>query len=207
MIGLVYRLDYAALEDRLTRDLAAVRDEDDRTLLMHAVLADPASARMVELLVRRGVPVDACDRGQKWTALHFAARDQKEAIVRTLIGVGATVDALDAFGNTPLLRCISDSHVKRSVVEALVAHGADPDAKNADGLSPLAVAEQWQPALVPALRGERTMARAYSPKATFAPGERVVHPQFGEGSVRTLLPDRKVEVEFSDGIRALVHGR
>lgn len=206
-VGHVYRLEYAALEERLTTDTATDRDGDGRTLLMHAVLAEDASPRMVELLVRRGTPVDAADGGQRWTALHFAARDQKEAIVRTLLRAGATVDALDAFGNTPLFRCISDPYAKRGVVEALIEHGANANAKNADGISPLDIAEQRQRALVPTLRGEKTSARPYSPKTTFAPGQRLAHPQFGEGSVRKLLPDRKIEVEFADGIRALVHAR
>lgn len=49
--------------------------------------------------------------------------------------------------------------------------------------------------------------RAYSTKTKFAVGDRIHHVKFGEGVVRTLLPDNKMEVAFRDGPRALVHGR
>jgi hypothetical protein len=52
-----------------------------------------------------------------------------------------------------------------------------------------------------------TTARAYSPKSRFAVDERVAHPQLGEGRVKRLLPDGKIEVDFPVGCRVLVHGR
>lgn len=50
-------------------------------------------------------------------------------------------------------------------------------------------------------------ARPYSAKTTFAAGDKVTHPTFGDGVVTEALPDRKVEIAFRTGPRTLVHGR
>jgi hypothetical protein len=53
-------------------------------------------------------------------------------------------------------------------------------------------------------RAAEKHARTYSAKETFAVGELVDHPKFGRGSV-TSVDTKRIEVEFSDGTRALVH--
>jgi ankyrin repeat protein len=131
----VYRKDVSALE-RSTREEVNARDEDGRTPLMHAVLAEDADAHVVRTLLERGADVSAAEPGQQWTALHFAARDQLEAIVQLLVDAGAAVDAVDVFGNTPLWRSVTSS-AKAEVARRLVAHGADPRRKNRYGVSPL----------------------------------------------------------------------
>jgi len=217
-IGAVYRVEYAAIEAWPGDEISAARDDGGFTLLMSAVNADNPSPRMVELLVRRGAPLDAATPpasgtlpraldNQGWTALHFAARNQSESIVRTLLRLGARVDPVDGIGFTPLGRCVVDPYVKRGVVEALIEHGADPSLKNAHGMSPLDIATRQAPALVLALRGEKTTARPYSTRTRFAPGDRLAHDKFGEGTVRELLRDRKIRVEFADGVRDLIHDR
>lgn len=64
-IGPIYRKEYAAIEGLLTPEGARELDEDGRTLLMHAVLDDTAAPRMVGLLVRHGMPIDAADNGER----------------------------------------------------------------------------------------------------------------------------------------------
>ncbi|MDF1562779.1 MAG: DUF3553 domain-containing protein [Deltaproteobacteria bacterium] len=49
-------------------------------------------------------------------------------------------------------------------------------------------------------------ARGYHPKERFAPGDRVVHPSFGEGVVQSVQ-GTKMTVHFPQGERKLVHGR
>jgi hypothetical protein len=49
-------------------------------------------------------------------------------------------------------------------------------------------------------------ARTYSARETFAVGELVEHPKFGLGNV-TSVATQRIEVEFSDGTRALVHAK
>lgn len=157
LVGLVGRKDYAALDELLTPTRAKLLDDDRRTLLMHAILADDADERMVAYLVDRGVPVHWVDGGQQWTALHFAARDNKEPLVRVLLERGAPVDAVDTFGNTPLWRCVMDSSTRVEVVELLVANGADPNKKNKHGSSPLDLA---------GTSGRDDLVAALNPKTT-----------------------------------------
>lgn len=54
---------------------------------------------------------------------------------------------------------------------------------------------------------ERAMARRYSPKETFKPGDLVEHPSFGLGVATALKDATKIEILFEDGAKVLVHGR
>ncbi len=116
------------------------RDEDGRTLLMHAVLAFDADPDLLAFLISFGVDVNAHDKAQEWTALHFAARDQKPKIVEALIEGGAQIDPVDIFGDTPLWRCVMISSPNEKVVKLLLEHGADPDKRNHAGVSPRDIA-------------------------------------------------------------------
>lgn len=133
----VYRKDLAALR-QLTPEDGNLRDQDGRTPLMHAVLAEDADPAIVKLLVERGADVNAADT-QKWTALHFAARDQKAPIVRVLLEAGAAVDPADGFGDTPLWRAVTKT-ANLDVIKALLEHGADPHKKNSSGVAPIDMA-------------------------------------------------------------------
>jgi ankyrin repeat protein len=115
-------------------------DADGRTPLMLAVLAgDPVAAAS---LVDAGADVDAADHEQKWTALHFAARDHHAALVRLLLDAGAEVDPVDVFGDTPLWRAVMTAGSDLSTLSVLLGHGADPRRKNRHGLSPLDLARE-----------------------------------------------------------------
>jgi len=137
----VYRKDLTVLGE-LTRAEANLRDEDRRTPLMHAVLADDADPRVVAVLIDRGTDVNAADGAQRWTALHFAARDGNEQLVRLLLAAGAQVDAVDVFGNTPLWRAVRNTGDGLAPMTALLHRGADPGRKNQHGISPLELARE-----------------------------------------------------------------
>lgn len=47
---------------------------------------------------------------------------------------------------------------------------------------------------------------SYNMKLKFTVNQKVKHPKFGTGVVRTLSPE-KIEVVFEDGVRMLVHNR
>ena len=142
ILGAVYRKEFSALE-KLTPEEVNLRDQDGRTPLMHAVLAEDADPAIVKLLLKKGADIHATDSDQKWTALHFAARDQKEEIVRTLLEAGASVDPVDVFGVTPLWRSVFHSGSKQSgAIKELVEHGADPFKKNTSGVAPIDLARQ-----------------------------------------------------------------
>src|SRR5258706_15049244 len=118
------------------------RGTDGRTLVMHAVLDESPDAELVRWLIEHGAEPDVADTGQRWTALHFAARDGKVDVVEVLLECGATVDAKDMFGNTPLWRCVANGdrkHVSTMIETArlLIRAGADPRRKNNYDISPI----------------------------------------------------------------------
>lgn len=142
LVQLVYRKDLAELARRRADGADfLVLDRDGRTLLMHAVLDSEAQAEMVRWLVANGVPVGAADAREQYTALHFAARDQKRSLVEVLIEVGAKVDAQDAFGNTPLWRAVMKHRGDLDLIRLLLSKGADPDIENKSGVSPRKLSE------------------------------------------------------------------
>ncbi|MDF2433864.1 MAG: uncharacterized protein JWP44_3495 [Mucilaginibacter sp.] len=141
ILGAVYRKELNILE-KLTPKSANIKDEDGRTLLMHAILAEDADPFIVKLLIDKGSDVNIHESGERWTSLHFAARDQNEPVVRILLEAGAEADSADAFGNTPLWRSITKSKPGFGVINELIKHGADPCKKNNNGVAPIDVARK-----------------------------------------------------------------
>jgi len=142
LIAALYQKDYKKIK-RLVSEGANINevDKDGRHVLMHAVLADGADPEMVKFLIDLGADVNLNDKGQKWTTLHFASRDQLDEIVRILVNAGAVVDSVDCFGNTPLGRCLDNSHPNLLIIEMLLNHGADPYKKNNYENSPIDTAK------------------------------------------------------------------
>ncbi len=135
-----YRKDYEALEALLRNSNDAnARDDDGRTPLMHAVLAEDADPAVLKFLIQHGANVNAAD-AQHWTALHFAAQDQKKDVAGTLLESGALVDPVDSFGNTPLWRAVMNFRGDPGTIEVLLRHGADPHKKNKTEVSPIELA-------------------------------------------------------------------
>jgi ankyrin repeat protein len=113
---------------QLIRDGADLNrlDPDGRTPLMHAVLGHGADLSTIELLLDHGADANVHDRLLGWTALHYAARDQKAAVVALLLTHGANADEEDVFGDTPLWRCITDTSPSPAIMSLLIEGGADP---------------------------------------------------------------------------------
>ncbi|MBX3161258.1 MAG: ankyrin repeat domain-containing protein [Deltaproteobacteria bacterium] len=143
LLGMVYRRRLDELERAAQAGARFdVRGTDGRTLVLHAVLGDAAEPEVVRWLLARGAEVDVADAAQRWTALHHAARDGKVQIVDILLQAGATVDAKDMFGNTPLWRCVANGDRKHKqrmidIARLLLAAGADPRRKNNYDISPI----------------------------------------------------------------------
>ena len=58
------------------------------------------------------------------------------------------------------------------------------------------------------LRGkDMALAKRYSPKDNYEPGDVVEHPSFGVGVTIAVRDGAKIEVLFDDGSKVLVHGR
>ncbi|BBA36212.1 Pfs, NACHT and Ankyrin domain protein [Methylocaldum marinum] len=137
----IYREDTAKLAAGLSPGNVNLRDDDGRTPLMHAVLAEHPRPETMKLLVARGADVNAADHSG-WTALHFAGQDQKAEAVRTLLEAGAAADPRDEDGTTPLWRTLM-SGASAEVLRLLLEAGADPSAEDKWGSSsPLSLAEE-----------------------------------------------------------------
>ena len=52
-----------------------------------------------------------------------------------------------------------------------------------------------------------SLAKRYSPQATFAQGDIMDHPNFGVGVTTAVKDATKIEVTFEGGVKVLVHGR
>ena len=137
----IYQNDRKRLETFDSSRLNLV-DEDGRTPLMHAVLAEKADPSIVKMLIERGADVNTKDKDRHWTALHFAAQSQRDDIVKALLDHGADADPMDTFGNTALWVAVMNASSNLDVVRRLVQSGADPNRKNKAGVSPIDIAKQ-----------------------------------------------------------------
>jgi len=115
-------------------------DEFGRPPLMNAILAERADVNIIKMLVENGANVNIKDSGQKWTALHFAAREGHADIVEFLIESGAEIDPQDVFGNTPLWRAVFTFKGDPKIINILLSHGADKYRKNYSDISPVDLA-------------------------------------------------------------------
>lgn len=141
LLKAVYRKDIAEIRTLLANgsDLNCV-DPDGRTLLMHAVLDSEPDGQTLELLIHDGIDVNYQDKIQKWSALHFAARDNKKEPTTILLKAGANVHLRDIFGNTPLWRAVMAYNKDNSIIIDLLNHGSNPNDENNCGVSPRTLA-------------------------------------------------------------------
>jgi uncharacterized protein len=119
----------------------AARDSVERAAgpELNAQLWQAAQANRVEEareLIEQGADVNAKD-GTQQTALHYAAGEgtADPATIELLLDEGARVDALDAQGNTPLIRAARRGYPE--LVRPLVEAGADVDHVNRLGWTAL----------------------------------------------------------------------
>ena len=130
LTNVIYQEDINHIENMTNRDLdISTLDSDGRTVLMHAVLESEPNISTIQSLLDQGVDIDHQDSEQRWSALHFAARDNKKEVVALLLNSGASVDLLDVFGNTPLWRAVMSFSGECSIVKNLLSHGAEPTKK------------------------------------------------------------------------------
>ncbi|GMF32212.1 unnamed protein product [Phytophthora lilii] len=86
--------------------------------------------------IRSGkVQINATTRDGSWTPLHLAVITEEIDVIKELLSAGATLDALDADGQTPLLQACLGGQLK--IVRLLLNAGANPSHQNKQAHSPL----------------------------------------------------------------------
>lgn len=138
----VHAMDYETLGQLIREGLDLNQlDLDGRTPLMHAVLGGHPDGTMVEFLLEHGADPNIHDRLLGWTALHYAVRDQKAALVAILLMGGANADEEDVFGDTPLWRCVTDTAPSPAIMKMLIERGANPSKAHPIGICARDIAE------------------------------------------------------------------
>ena len=133
VISTVYASDLLQSDLTAFSGLITSTDKDERTLLMHAVLAK--NLELVSWLVGKGALVEHRDK-LGWSALHYAAQGHQASILEVLLSVHPDIDLQDQYGNTPLWRATFDSKGEGDLIELLLRAGANPHVKNHSGISP-----------------------------------------------------------------------
>jgi truncated hemoglobin YjbI len=124
-------------------ELAAVlirsgADPDARGREGHPPLYRASTGDVARVLLAAGATIDVTSGPTRGTALHQAARRGYVSVAEALLDHGATIDARDAKGQTPLRRAVNCRRLQ--IVRLLVRHGADPRAADRRGVTPLDVA-------------------------------------------------------------------
>jgi ankyrin repeat protein len=124
-------------------ELAAVlirsgADPDAREAEGHTPLYRASTGDVARVLLAAGATADVASGPTRGTALHQAARRDNISVAQALLDHGATIDARDAKGQTPLRRAVNCRQLE--IVRLLVRHGADPHAADRRGVTPLDVA-------------------------------------------------------------------
>jgi hypothetical protein len=75
-------------------------------------------------------------------------------------------------------------------------------AKHPKEPKPKAIEIEWEQLMAASAQHS---AKPYSTKATFAEGDKIEHPKFGQGFVGKTLHPNKVEVVFQTDLKILIH--
>lgn len=145
--------------ERFKEALANISDANDKdrmgSTILHRYVSfydkiDLDSSAVVALLIKAGIDINATENkiAEQRTALHIAAIKGSAVICGLLLDGGASVDAQDKYGNTPLWRATmkysgmkpGKREATGEVIALLLARGANPTIVNYSGFSPLDLA-------------------------------------------------------------------
>lgn len=95
----------------------------------------------IEQLIADGANVNARTVNGRFTALLMATQANRVQAAKTLIELGADVNAGSTLGATPLHVAAGNNNIE--IVDLLIAHEANPNAQDYDGITPLHKAAQY----------------------------------------------------------------
>lgn len=135
----------AAQQQAEEKKIAAqpVAQTPEQQLFEAALAGDKEAFATTQALIAQGVNINARDENGR-TALFLTTVGFEHntmgsiAIAGLLLEHGATVDATDRQGRTPLITAAQNGH--DALVQILISYGANINAQDNDGLTPLAVA-------------------------------------------------------------------
>ncbi|MDQ0770632.1 ankyrin repeat protein [Pseudarthrobacter defluvii] len=93
----------------------------------------------VRRLTAEGESVDSADR-QGFTPLHLTSQEHALGAAAAMHDLGATVDQVNSFGNTPLFVAVFNSSGRPWMIDLLPSRGADPLHSNQSGQTPAGLA-------------------------------------------------------------------
>jgi truncated hemoglobin YjbI len=94
--------------------------------------------KVVRALVRAGADVNAHDRAKRSTPLHMSARRGHLEVAEALLDCGASIEARDRVGDTPLRRAVNCDQVE--LASLLLVHGADVRSIGSKAATPILAA-------------------------------------------------------------------
>lgn len=131
----VERRDVPRIDALLATDATLVKRIPGTGLSAIQLAAESGAADLVQRLLTAGAPPDLRSR-DGFTALHYAAGENRAAVVELLIAAQASVNAAsDVHRLTPLHLAAKRGHL--DMVRTLIGHGADLEAQTDDGWTPL----------------------------------------------------------------------
>jgi hemoglobin len=113
-------------------------DPDAKEAGGHTPLYRASTGDVARILLAAGATADVASGPTRGTPLHQAARRGFDSVTLALLDYGATIDARDAKGQTPLRRAVNCRQLQ--IVRLLVRRGGDPYAADHRGVTPLDVA-------------------------------------------------------------------
>ena len=115
--------------------ICAGADPDAKEAEGHTPLYRASTEDVARMLLAASATVDVTSGPTRGTALHQASRWGHVSVAQALLDHGATIDAQDAKGQTPLRRAVNCRQLE--IVRLLVRHGADPHKADRRGMTPL----------------------------------------------------------------------
>ncbi|XP_071099325.1 ankyrin repeat and KH domain-containing protein 1-like [Haliotis cracherodii] len=134
--GSAHLISILLRQDHVNVDVNAVNMDGDSALL---AACRGGNVRIVNLLLKHGAKVDACDINKN-TPLHLACERGFTNVVRMLMSHHADPNALNAKEETPLLLASRTGYVR--IAQDLLENGAQTNVADADNYTPLLFACQ-----------------------------------------------------------------